>query len=43
MRSRRFPVKSMFMGVVDRPRPDKKFDGRNLLVRVSRTNVIKKK
>ena len=27
MRSRRFPIKSMFMGVVGRPRKDKEFNG----------------
>ena len=35
MRSRRFPVKSMFMGVVARPRPQHNFDGKILLERVS--------
>ena len=40
MRSRRFPVKSMFMGVVARPRPDKNFDGKVFLERVSKNVVI---
>ena len=43
MRSCRFPIKSMFMGVVGRPRPDDFFDGRILIERVSKTHVIKKK
>ena len=43
MRSSRFPIKSMFMGVVGRPRPDKFFDGGILLERVSKKHIIKKK
>ena len=35
MRWRQFPIKSMFMGVADRPRPDKGFDRKILLERVS--------
>ena len=42
-RSYRFPVKSMFMGVVGRPKIDKNSDGRILLDRVSKTRAIKKK
>ena len=42
-RSYRFPVKSVFMGVVGRPKPDKNVDDRILLERVSKTCVIKKK
>ena len=35
MRSRRFPVKSMFMGVVAKPQPDRGFSGRIHLERIS--------
>ena len=35
MRSRRFPIKSMFMGVVGRPIPHREFDGKIMLERVS--------
>ena len=34
MRSRHFSLKSMFMGVVGRPRPDKNFDGCIFLERI---------
>ena len=40
MRSLRFPVKSMFMGVVGRPRPNKNFDGRICLERISKKYII---
>ena len=43
MRSRRFPIKSMFIGVVGRPRPDNFFDVMILLERVSKKHVIKEK
>ena len=43
MRSRSSPIKSMFMGVVGRPKIDKNSDGRILLDRVSKTRAIKKK
>ena len=43
MRSRRFPVKSMFMGVVANPNPEKGFDGRILLERISEEVEVKKK
>ena len=33
----------MFMGVVGRPRPDKTFDGRIFLERISKTYTIKKR
>ena len=42
MRSHRFPIKFIFMGVVVRPRSDKIFDGRILLERVSKTHIIRK-
>ena len=35
MRSRRFPIKCMFMGVITRPLPRRNFDGKILLERVS--------
>ena len=38
--SRRFPVKSMFLGVVGRPIPHRQFDGRILLERVSTTEPV---
>ena len=40
MRSRRFPVKSMFMGVIARPREDRNFDGKILLERVSEEKTL---
>ena len=40
MLSRRFPVKSMFMGVVGRPVPHRNFDGRIFLERVSKRKYI---
>ena len=43
MRSRRFPVKYMFMSVVGRQIPDKNFDGRIFLERKSKTYTVKKK
>ena len=43
MRSRSSPIKSMFMGVVGRPKIDKNSDGRILLDRVSKTRAIKEK
>ena len=43
MRSRHFPIKSMFMGVFGRPRPDKNFDGRIFLEIISKTYTIKKR
>ena len=42
MRSRRFPVESMSIGIVGCPRPDKNFDGRIFLERISKTYTIKK-
>ena len=39
MRSRRFPIKPIFMGVVGRPRPDKNFDGRIFLERISKIYI----
>ena len=42
MRSSRFPIKSMLMGVVGQSQPDKHFDGGILLERVSKTHIIKK-
>ena len=39
--SQRFPVKSMFMGVVGKPRPDKNFDGKILFKRVSKNVTVK--
>ena len=41
VQSRRFPVKAMFMGVVGRPLPEKGFDGRVHLERVSKTEEVK--
>ena len=40
-KTRRLPVKSMFMGVVGRPIPETQFDGRINLERVSETKVVK--
>ena len=42
VRSRRFPVKAMFMGVVGRPDECKKFDGRIHLERISKRVEVKK-
>ena len=44
MRNRQYPVKSMFLGVVARPRIDlpSMFDGRVFLKRVSETLTLKK-
>ena len=42
MLSRRFPIKSMFMGVVGRPIPHRNFDGKILLERVSKKRYISK-
>ena len=43
MRSRRFPVKTMFMGVVGRPREDKGFNGKIYLKRVSEEVSLQKR
>lgn len=43
MRSRRFPVKAMFMGVVANPIPERGFDGRIFLERISKEEVVNKK
>ena len=43
MRSRRFPVKCIFIGVVGRPRSDKNLDGRIFLEIISKTYTIKKR
>ena len=43
MRSRHFSVKSMFIGVVGRPRPDNNFDYRIFLERISKTYIITKR
>ena len=40
MLSRRFPIKSMFMGVVGRPVAHRQFDGKFFLERVSKTKYI---
>ena len=40
MISRRFSVNSMLMGVVGRPRPNKNFDGRICLERISKKYII---
>ena len=40
MLSRRFPIKSMFMGVVGRPVAHRQFDGKIFLERVSKTKYI---
>ena len=42
MLSRRYPVKSMFMGVVGRPLPHRNFDGKIFLERVSKRKFIQK-
>ena len=42
MLSRRFPVKSMFMGVVGRPLPHRNFNGKIHLERVSKKRDIQK-
>ena len=39
IRSRRFPIKCMFMGVVGRPIPERNFDGKILLERVSTEKI----
>ena len=41
--SRRFPVKAMFMGVVGNPIPERGFDGRIFLERISKDEVVTKK
>ena len=43
MRSRHFPVKAMFIGVVGCPRSYKNFDSRIFLERISKTYTILKK
>ena len=43
MRSRRFPVKSMFIGVVARPQPAKGFNGRIHLERISEQVKVTKR
>ena len=40
MLSRRFPIKTMFMGVVGRPIPHREFDGKIFMERVSRTKFV---
>jgi len=40
MRSRRYPIKTMFMGCVGRPRKDKNFDGKIFLERISETSLV---
>ena len=40
-RSRRFPIRSMFLGVILNPISSKSFDGKILLTRVSRTEIYK--
>ncbi len=40
IRSRRFPVKVMYLGVVAAPRPDHNFDGRVFLKRVSKRKKL---
>ena len=44
-RSRRFPIKIMYMGVVGRPRTvgERHFDGRIMLERISKTETVKKR
>ena len=42
VRSRRFPVKSMFMGVVGRPIAAKQLDGKVHLERISENKEVKK-
>ena len=42
-RNRRFPVKCMFMGVVARPNEQRKFNGRIMLKRVSKSKIITKR
>ena len=42
MISRRFPIKTMFMGVVARPIPHRRFGGKVLMERVSTTKRVKK-
>ena len=43
IRSRRYPVKVMYLGVVARPRPDKAFNGRIMLKRVANTKKVEAK
>ena len=43
IRSRRYPVKVMCLGVVARPRPDKAFNGRIMLKRVANTKKVEAK
>ena len=43
MRSRNFSVKSMFIGVVGRPRPDNNFDCYIVLEIISKTYTITKR
>ena len=43
IRSHRFPVKAMFMGVVARPVANKNFDGKILLERVSKEEVLQRR
>ena len=43
MRSRRYPVKVMYLGVVARPRPDKSFNGRIMLKRVANSKKVEAK
>ena len=42
IRSRRFPIKAMFMGVVARPQPHRNFDGKIFLRRVSTQKKLKR-
>ena len=42
MRSRRFPTKVMYLGVVAPPNTEKNFDGKIFLKRVSKNNVTKR-
>ena len=42
MRSRCHPIKSMFMGVVGRPREDKNFNGKIYLERISKKKTSRK-
>ena len=43
IRSRRYPVKVMYLGVVAQPRPDKSFNGRIMLKRVANTKKVEAK
>ena len=40
MLSRRFPIKTMFMGVVGRPIPHRRFNGKIFMERVSKTKYV---